>query len=194
MASHGETGITRLLFGSVASMVAVSCTKPLLILRDGPARQRDSLKIALALDGSEYGLAAARFIARHRDFFGDTPEIVLIHVAPDLSRLMVPGRVQRELETGIAPAQAQAMHDAAFHAVFQPVHEILRAAGLEAEEARLIDNDPGDAIAAYAQKVKPDVLAMGSIGFGTRWFSSMGSVASRVAARTTTSLLLVREK
>lgn len=193
MASHGETGITRLLFGSVASSVAGSCTKPLLILR-GTIPRRDSLRIVIALDGSGYGVSVARFVAAHRAFFGGQPEVHLAHVAPELSRLVIPGLLHREVDTGIEPALARAMQDAAFRTVFDPARDILRAAGLDAVEARLIGSDPGAVIAAYAQEVKPDVLAMGSIGFGAHGFSSLGSVAARVAARTTSSLLLVREK
>lgn len=193
MASQGESGITRLLFGSVASVVAVSCTKPLLILRGGVPR-RDSLKIVLALDGSPYGLSVARFVARHHAFFGSRPELLLVHIVPELSRMVVPGWIHREVETGIEPAQARAMQDAAFRSVFEPIHEILGVAGLEASEVRLVGSDPGAAIATYAQEVKPDILAMGSLGFGTHRFPTLGSVASRVAARTATSLLLVREK
>ena len=193
MASHGESGLTRLLFGSVTSMVAVSCHKPLLILR-GAVPPRESLQLLLALDGSPHGLALARFVAAQRDFFGSPPGILLVHVAPDLSRLALPGWTQREVATAILPAQAHAMQEAAFRSVFEPVREILRGAGLEGVEVRLVGSDPAEAIAAYAEEARPQVLAMGSVGFGGHRFSTLGSVAARVAARTATSLLLVREQ
>ena len=76
--------------------------------------RKDSLKPGIALDGSPYGLAAARFVARHRKLFGPAPAISLIHVAPELTKIVVPGWLEREVETGIKPEQVESMHKAAF--------------------------------------------------------------------------------
>jgi nucleotide-binding universal stress UspA family protein len=194
MGSHGHTGLKQLVLGSVASTVAASCTTPLLLLRGGPAPQRDSLKLGIALDGSPYGLAVARFVARHRDLFGASPVVSLIHVAPDLTTITVPGWIEREVPTGIRPEQVEAMHEAVFRSVFQPVHELLARAGIEATEVRLVGQVPGDAIAAHATKSRLELLAMGSLGFGASGHAGMGSVATRVASRCRTALLLVRER
>lgn len=194
MGSHGDTGLKKLLLGSVASTVAVSCTKPLLILRGAPLPKRDALKFAIALDGSPYGLAAARFVAAHRGLFGATPTVTLIHVVPDLTKVTVPGWIEREVATGIKPEQVKAMQAAAFESVFAPVHEILAQAGLKAGELRLVGHNPGDEIATWALKAKPDLLVMGSLGFGANRHAAMGSVATRVASKCRTALLLVREK
>lgn len=194
MGSHGETGLKKLLLGSVASTVAVSSTKPLLILREGAVPRKDSLKLGIALDGSAYGLAAARFVARHRKLFGPAPAISLIHVAPELTKIVVPGWLEREVETGIKPEQVEAMHKAAFESVFAPVREVLDGAGLASKEVRLIGRVPGDEIAAHATKSRLDLLVMGSLGFGASRHTAMGSVAARVASRCRTALLLVREK
>lgn len=194
MGSHGDTGLKKLLLGSVANTVAVSCTKPLLILRGAPVPRRDSLKVGIALDGSPYGLAVARFVARHRDLFGASPSVSLIHVTPDLATITVPGWIEREVSTGIKPEQVAALQKAAFENVFKPVHDLLAAAGITATEVRLIGQVPADAIVEQAKKSKLDLLAMGSIGFGASRHTLMGSVASRVASRCRTALLLVREK
>jgi len=194
MGSHGHTGLKKLLLGSVASTVAVACSKPLLIFRGGPAPKRDSLKLAIALDGSEYGLATARFVATHRDLFGAAPRVTLIHVVPDLTRIAVPGWIEREVATGVKPEQAAAMQKTAFESVFAPAREALERAGLTPDEVRLVGQNPGDEIAAWVAKGKPDLLAMGSIGFGANRHAAMGSVATRVASRCRTALLLVREK
>lgn len=192
MGSHGGTGVVLLLFGSVAETVATSCSKPLLILRDQPTPARDDLNVGLALDGSTHGLATARFLASNRDFLGANPRVTLIHVAPELSKVLVHGWIDREVDTGIPSEQVAAMHAAAFRAAFHPVHEILGTAGIEADEACLVGNDPGAVIAAYASGKKLDLLAIGSLGFGANRFSSFGSVATRVASRIGTPLLLVR--
>jgi nucleotide-binding universal stress UspA family protein len=194
MGSHGDTGLKKLLLGSVANTVAVSCTKPLLILRGAPIPKRDSLKVGIALDGSPYGLAVARFVAGHRDLFGASPSVSLIHVAPDLTKITVPGWIEREVPTGIKPEQVAAMQKAAFENVFKPAHDLLARAGITATEVRLVGHVPGDAIAAQATKSRLDLLAMGSLGFGAARHTFMGSVATRAASRCRTALLLVREK
>lgn len=194
MGSHGDTGLKKLLLGSVASTVAVACTKPLLVLRGAPLPKRDSLKVGIALDGSPYGLAVARFVAAHRDLFGASPSVSLIHVVPDLTKITVQGWIEREVPTGIKPEQVEAMQKAAFENVFRPAHDLLARAGITATEVRLVGQVPGDAIAAQATKSRLDVLAMGSLGFGASRHTIMGSVATRVASRCRTALLLVREK
>jgi len=194
MGSHGRTGLKKLLLGSVASTVAVSCTTPLLLFRGGPAPTRDSLKVGIALDGSPYGLAVARFVAGHRDLFGASPRVSLIHVVPDLTKIAVPGWIDREVPTGIGRDQVEAMHGAAFGRVFEPVHALLARAGIEATEARLVGPVPGDAIAAHATRSRLDVLAMGSLGFGASRHAGLGSVATRAASRCRTALLLVRRR
>lgn len=194
MGSHGHTGLKKLLLGSVASIVAVSCTKPLLVVRGAPVPKRDSLRLGIAVDGSPYGLAVARFVAQHRDLFGASPSVILIHVVPDLSKITVPGWIEREVPTGIKPEQVEAMQKAAFENVFRPVHELLATAGISATEVRLVGHAPGDAIAAQATKNKLNLLALGSLGFGGARQGLMGSVATRVAAQCRTALLLVREK
>lgn len=194
MGSHGHSELKKLLLGSVASTVAVSCTKPLLVVRGAPVPKRDSLRLGIAVDGSPYGLAVARFVTKHRDLFGASPSVSLIHVVPDLTKITVPGWIEREVPTGIRPEQAEAMQKAAFETVFKPARDLLAGAGIAATEVRLVGHAPADLIAAQAAKSRLDVLALGSTGFGRATHGPMSSVATRVAARCRTALLLVREK
>jgi nucleotide-binding universal stress UspA family protein len=52
---------------------------------------------------------------------------------------------------------------------------------------------PGEAISAHAMKAQLDLVAMGSLGYGASHHRSLGSVATRVAERCPTALLLMRE-
>jgi len=194
MGSHGDTGLKKLLLGSVASTVAATCTKPLLILRTTAVPKKDSLKVGIALDGSPYGLAAVRFVISHRDLLGAKPSVSLIHVAPDLTKVTVPGWIEREVPTGFKPEQIAAMQQGAFENVFGPAHDLLTRAGITATEVRLVGQVPGDTIAAHATRSRLDLLVLGSLGFGASRHALMGSVATRVAAGCPTALLLVREK
>jgi nucleotide-binding universal stress UspA family protein len=194
MGSHGHTGLKNLLFGSVTQSVLASCTRPLLILREDAVPKRDSLKIGVALDGSKLALAALQYVLRFREFFGEAPAITLIHAVPDLQRLVLPGFMGGESVRGLNPEQSAEMQRAAFERVMIPARKLFDGTGMQFSEVQLIDNNPGDAIATFAAKNKLDVVAMGSHGEGVFRSATLGSVASRVAAKFRNALLLIQEK
>ena len=194
MGSHGHTGFKNLLFGSVTQAVLASCKTPLLVLRSDTAPKQDSLRLGIALDGSKYGLAAVRFVVKHRALFGAAPALTLIHVVPDLSSLRVPGVFADAPVPGFKPEQVAEMQRAAFERAFAPARKLLKATGLQVTEAQLTGNNPGDVIAAYATKNKLDILAIGSHGEGAFVATVLGSVATRVAAKCRNALLFIQAK
>ena len=194
MGSHGHTGFKNLLFGSVTQAVMASCNTPLLVLRSDAVPKKDSLKLGIALDGSKYGLAAVRFVVKHRALFGAAPALTLIHVVPDLLNLVVPGFFADAPVPGFKPEQVAEMQRAAFERAMAPARKLLQGTALQVTEAQLSGNNPGDAIAAYATKNKLDILAIGSHGEGTLRSTVLGSVATRVAAKCRNALLFIQEK
>ena len=192
MGSHGHTGLRSVLFGSVTNAVLASCTAPLLVLRD-VVPKKDSLRIGIALDGSKYGSAMVKFVAKHRDLFGAAPSVTLLHVVPDLLNLVVPGFFGEMPVPGFEPAQVEAMQHAALEQAMAAPRKLLAAAGLQGKEVRLIGNNPGDEIAAYVKKAKLDILVLGSHGRGALRSVTLGSVSTRVAAKCRTPLLLIRQ-
>ena len=194
MGSHGHTGFKRLLFGSVTQAVMASCQTPLLVLRSETGPRKGPLKLGIALDGSKYGLAAVRFVAKHLALFGPAPTLTLIHVVPNLLDLRVSGVFVDAPVPGLKQEQVQAMQRAAFERAFAPARKLLKASGLQLSEANLSSNNPGDAIAAYATKNKLDILALGSHGEGAFVSTALGSVATRVAAKCRNALLLIQQK
>ena len=194
MGSHGHTGFKNLLFGSVTQAVLASCNTPLLVLRSDAVPKKDSLKLGIALDGSKYGLAAVRFVIKHPALFGAAPALTLIHVAPDLLNLVMPGFFSNAPVPGFKPEQVTEMQRAAFERALAPARKLLQGTALQVTEAQLTGNSPGDAIAAYALKNKLDVLAIGSHGEGTLRSTMLGSVATRVAARCRNALLFIQQK
>jgi nucleotide-binding universal stress UspA family protein len=193
MGSHGHTGLKNLLFGSVTQTVLASSTTPLLVLRSDAVPKKDSLKVGIALDRSKYSLAVVRYIVKHHSLFGEKPVFTLIHVVPDLLKLVMPGFTGGHPVRGIDPEQVAEMQHAAVERAVSPARKLLKTAEFEAAEASLIDNNPGDAIAAYATKNKLDVIAMGSHGEGKFRSAMLGSTATRVAAKCHTALLFIRE-
>ena len=192
MGSHGDTGLKKLLLGSVTGTVMASCTTPMLVMRGKSASKKDSLKLAIALDGSQYGVAAVRFFVKNRDFFGAAPTLTLVHVVPDLSNLVVPGFFGRVPVPRLKSEQVEAMQGAAFENAMAPARKLLERAGLAATEVRLVGNNPGDQIAAYATKNKLDLMALGSHGHGNLRNLVMGSIATKVLASCKVPVLLVR--
>lgn len=192
MGSHGHSSFKGLLFGSVTNAVLSGCRTPLLVMRGARRPARDSLAVGIALDGSGYGLAAVRYVVRQRALFGAEPVLHLIHVVPDLFGIVIPG-------LGDAPAplyrpeQVLASQDQAFDKALAPARKLLDKAQLGYKEVRLTGNNPGDEIATYATRRKLDLLVMGSHGHGLLKSAVLGSVATRVAARCRTPLLLIRE-
>jgi nucleotide-binding universal stress UspA family protein len=191
MGSRGRTAFKGLLFGSVTQAVLANCKRPLLLLRTPKAPTRDSLTVGIAVDGSRYGLAAARFVARHRDLFGKAPTLRLIHVVPDMFTLVMPGLADAPMPVFSAD-QFLASQKAGFDKAVTPARKLLAKAGLEASEVCLVGNRPGDEIARYATRSRLDVLVMGSHGHSALQAVTLGSVATSVAARCRTPLLLVR--
>ena len=194
MGSHGHTGFKSLLFGSVTQAVLASCHTPLLVVRSDAVPKRDSLKLGIALDGSKYGLAAVRFVAKHRALFGAAPALTLIHVVPDLLNLRVPGFFADAPVPGFKPEQVEAMQRAGFERALAPARKLLQGTALQVAEAQLKGNNPGDAIAAYATKNKLDILVIGSHGDGALLSTVLGSVATRVAAKCRNALLFIQQK
>lgn len=192
MGSHGHTGLRSMLFGSVTNAVLASCTAPLLVLRD-VVPKKDTLRIGIALDGSKYGSAMVKFVAKHRDLFGAAPSVTLLHVVPDLLHLVVPGFFGEMPVPGFEPAQIEAMQHAALEQAMAVPRKLLAAAGLQGKEVRLIGNNPGDEIAAYVKKNKLDLLVLGSHGRGALRSVTLGSVSTRVAAKCQLPLLLIRQ-
>ncbi len=194
MGSHGHTGFKNLLFGSVTQAVLASCNTPLLVLRSDAVPKNDSLKLGIALDGSKYGVAAVRFVVKHRALFGAAPSLTLIHVVPDLLNLVVPGFFGDAPLPGFKPEQVAEMQRAAFERAMAPARKLLQRTVLQVTEAQLVGNNPGDAIAAYATKNKLDILAIGSHGEGALGSMVLGSVTTRVAAKCRITLLLIQAK
>ena len=193
MGSHGHTGFKSLLFGSVTQAVLASCNTPLLVLRGAAVTKKDSLKIGIALDGSKFGLAAVRFVVKHRALFGAAPAVTLIHVVPDLLNLVVPGYLVETPVPGFKPEQVEEMQRAGFERALAPARKVLQGTALQVTEAQLTGNNPGDAIAAYATTNKFDILAIGSHGDGFLRATVLGSVATRVAAKCRNALLLIQQ-
>jgi len=191
MGSHGHGALASLLFGSVTLGVLGRTKKPLLLLRGHGPPPGDSLKVGIAVDGSDYGIAAARYVLRHRPLFGAQPRFTVIHSVPDFAGSTMPDMAGIALPA-YSVEEIKSMQQQAFDKAVEPVRKLFDAAGITVETVCLT-GAAGDEIAAHAKKKKLDLLVMGSHGYGAVKAAVLGSVAQRVAAHCATPLLLIRE-
>jgi len=184
--SHGHTALKSLVFGSVTQKVLASTTVPLLVLRTAKPPRRASLRVGIALDGSDYGVAAARYVLTHLRLFGPRPIVTLIHVAEPTAREAPNGEQLHAGGAKRSPAAAAAIAE-----VLSPVRAQFEQAGVAVHEHGLV-GVPAEEIASFARNQRLDLLAMGSHGRGAFRAALLGSVAIRVAATCATALLLLR--
>jgi nucleotide-binding universal stress UspA family protein len=193
MGSHGHTAVAGLLFGSVTNTVLATCTTPLLIVRKrrASAQKRNApLRIGVAVDGSMHSRAAVQYLLQNAALFGRA-EISLINVVPDLHVAYIPGLAELPVPAFSLENAIDIQNDA-FDIALEPCRRLLKRKGVSWPEVKLVGNAPGDRIATYAQQNRLDLLVMGSHGYGALKSVALGSVATRVAARCQTPLLVIR--
>lgn len=187
--AHGYAEFRGLIFGSVTHGVLARSRRPVLVLRGARGARGDGLRTGIAVDGSKFGLAAVKFALRHRDLFGAGAQMSLLHVVPDF---VMP--VMADLGGIAVPTYSdediRRLQDKDFDDAVAPARRLFDKAGAKAAEVRLAGL-PGEQIAAYAKK-NLDVLLVGSHGYGGFKAAVLGSVATRIAAKCDTPLLVVR--
>lgn len=193
MGSRGRTGRMNVLLGSVAQAVLAECRTPVLLIRRDAAPRRGSLRVGLALDGSEHSRTALDFAIAQRAFFGPRSTLHIAHVVDEVP-IQVKTALANLASTGFTHEEVRALRKEAFDRVLAPAREVLGHAGLGASEEMLVSANPGEALAAWTRRAKLDVLVMGSHGASALKLLALGSVAAGVGARCNTPLLLVRPR
>ena len=212
LCSHGYTGMTRWVLGSVAEKVARHAGVPVLILREGgplPAGPHPDttrpLRALVALDGSAHAKAALEPAA----------SLVAALAAPasgalHLVRVVPPVTAERGAQDDDARSSSeQVLHKAKRYlsATVEQLHEGLTAPGvadlnLSITWSIAVDTDVATAIIRLAENGEDaqgagvfggsDVIAMATHGYSglQRW--AMGSITQRVLGATRLPLLVVR--
>ena len=186
MSSHGRSGLSRWMYGSVADKVLRGATTPVLLIRarqDGDVVAALPRRIVVPLDGSEFAehaLPLAISLARLA-----LAELVLVR-GTAWAREITHGRM------GSASAARLIEHyDAQARDYLATVRERPVMAGLNVV-TRLQPQPEAEAILLAAEQAGADLIVMcthGRGGFG-RWM--LGSVADRVLQISPTPVLIVR--
>jgi nucleotide-binding universal stress UspA family protein len=178
MTTHGRTGASRLVRGSVAERVLRHSTVPVLIANPIALAKGEEVrfrKILVPLDGSE----------RAAEVIPSVVELAKKHGSEVLLTYSVPILVSLEPYVASAPIVTAAEGEALLQSFRKrfgdvPVRSVVRF------------GDPAMNILALAESEKVDLIAMTTHGRtgASRWF--FGSVAEQVTRHATCPLLLVR--
>ncbi len=205
MCSHGRTGFTRWVLGSVAQKIAHHCPVPLLVLREGKLLPLESppdaarhLTVLVPLDGSPLAEAAlvpaANLVAALA-----TPAPGALHltqVVKQLSTIADEGFITQLNEETVERAKAYLM------SVKERLQAGLKDRKLTITWSVALDADAADAIIGTAEQREQqegaeglggcDLIAMSTHGRSglQRWV--MGSVTERVLGATKLPMLIVR--
>ena len=135
-------------------------------------------KMLVAVDGSEYSLAAVKAAAKLAAEQG-IKRVTLLNVIPVTYTTM-----------GAVPAAAPP-EDLEAWEVFDQPKEILKAAGVE-PLLLLREGDPAEEIVQAAKEGEFDLIVMGHRGLSPVKAFLLGSVSNRVVAHAPCSVLVVR--
>lgn len=189
--SHGRSGITRWVMGSVTDKVLRATSAPMLIIRpkaDGTLVQNLELKdIIVPLDGSPLGEEVLSHAVNLSKEFG--LGVTLLRAIPSaaeyFSYMDYPIPNYDELYQQVEEDAKQYLEE---------TRQRISQQGTPRVEARLILGNAAGAITDYARDVPNSIIAMtthGRSGVG-RWV--LGSVADRVVRHSGNPVLLVRAK
>jgi len=140
-----------------------------------------SMKILLAVDGSEHSYRAVDFVANAGWLQAGSELVVFTAVAP----------LPRRVENMADPELVQRNYLTEAQEILAPARQRLSTIGMPVRYDWAV-GPPAEAIARTAEKLQPYLIVMGSHGQGALANLVVGSVATRVLASCTVPVLLVR--
>jgi nucleotide-binding universal stress UspA family protein len=192
MATHGRSGLSRWVLGSVAEKVLHAAPVPLLLVRpDGnetPAAPSSDLQtILVPLDGSIFAEQALEVAFASARTTGAALRLVTALPVPD---------DMAATDSGLTPAPVPAQYQievAQLTAYLEQQAEPLRRAEITVE-TQIVNGRPADAILHAAAEAHAGLIVMathGRSGLQRLW---LGSVAMKVVQGATLPVLLVRAR
>ena len=140
------------------------------------------MKIVLPVDGSEYTRRMLAYVAAHNELLGSDHEYFVLTVVPS-----IPGHVARYLDRSTLDDYYRDRADE----VLQPVRKFLDQQKWQVRVTYVV-GQPADAIAAFVETNKPDLIVMGTHGHTAMVNLVLGSVTTGVLARCKVPVLLIQ--
>jgi len=186
MGSKGLKGFKSFLIGSVTRGVAISSTKPVLVIKPPQGKKLGNLKILLATDGSDYALDVGKFLSG-MPFQGNT-DIYIMNVIQ--SGLDIPERLHIDIDENIkkVATEIRAVETRKSESIIEHVRTSL---GNKFTNIKGVtkDGDPAVEILDTAKTLGIDIIAVGSKGM--RGIKGMlGSVSRYVLGHAECSVLI----
>ncbi|MBO5658131.1 MAG: universal stress protein [Duodenibacillus sp.] len=185
MGSQGKSDLSGLFLGSVTREVLSGTKVPILVLRTSPRIEHSPIRIGIALDGSEQGIAASAYALSNRKMFGKCL-FYLIHVSPEIRKVIMPMGMPQLEENEIKKQRMKefACATKGVRSLFDDYNVVPRTVPLT--------GTPGEAIADFAAEEKLDLLILGSHGDGRFKAPFTGSTANHLVSHTDIPLLVIR--
>ncbi len=140
------------------------------------------MKILVAVDGSPHTKRMLAHLAAHDEWLGPHHDYTVFH-----GGLAVPHRAAAFLD----PKVVEGFYEDEAEKVFKPIRAFFQKQGIDARFVRKV-GQPAELIAKLATSGRFDLLVMGSHGHGAVGNLVLGSVATKVLAKCSTPVLLVR--
>lgn len=191
MGAHGRNARRGLLLGSVSRAVLASSATPVLLLRRLRPLPSGSLKVALAYDGAADSRAALDYLIAQQALFGTDFSLHLVHAVDDVP-IQLRTALANLTSTEFTHEKVRALRAEAFETAVAPARRKLRQAGIKAVEQMLVGGNAGDALADFVRAESIDLVVIGCRGQTRLQTALLGSVTTRLAARSDVPLLLVR--
>jgi len=140
------------------------------------------MKILIAADGSPYTKRMLAYIAAHEEWLGAKHEYTVIHGV-----LAVPHRAA----AFAGQEMVREFYEADAEDVFRPIRAFFDQLGIKAKFVHTVGH-VAESIAALAEEGKFELLVMGSRGHSDFANLVLGSVATKVLAKCSVPVLLIR--
>jgi len=140
------------------------------------------MKILIAVDGSVYTKRMLAYLAAHDELFGKQHAYTVIHGV-----LAIPNHAA----SFVGPTRVREYYEADAEDVFRPIRGFFAQQGFEVTFVHTIGH-VADSIAGFADEGRFDLVVMGSHGHGEAMNMVLGSVATRVLAKCSVPVLLIR--
>jgi len=142
----------------------------------------ETMRILLAVDGSQSGNRAARFVAKLAVGLVDMPRVTLLHVDEPLMRSV-------SVELGVQGTARY--HDENGRYAMRVAKAALKRAGIEFQEQLLIGN-PAETIVKVARASRSNLIVMGSHGRSAFRSVFLGSITIKVLTHSQTPVTIIR--
>jgi nucleotide-binding universal stress UspA family protein len=195
MTTHGRSGVSSFIMGSVANRVVKASKVPVLLIRSGKDKAEDqdtnvTRRIMIPLDGSKLSESVVSSVQTFIDWFGnEQSEITLLSVcAPSPVQSGYPVVVSEGEQTAAVKAFKHKLETKQY---LSELAELLRDDGFNVT-SKIVMGDPVEIIIEQARENEVNLIALATHGRSGITRMAYGSVAEAVIHGSNTPILLIR--